>query len=320
MARLHAFLVAALLALFAGNALAQAAYVHNMNGTATATVGTAERALKIGDLLSSGSVVTTGDRSNLVIKFEDGQVMMLAERSSFRIVDYRYNKQRVADSSAVFSLLRGGLRFISGVIGSTNRNNFRLTAGSATIGIRGSGAVVTFNEVTQAVMLAVTSGALEMVTPQGNVVVGAGEFSSYLRGVAPTAPQPTTQATAAVNASLAGLLGLPAPINEPVMLQASAAAAAAVAEARLLAAQAALQPNNLVLQQTAADAAKRAEDAVFAALDAARLAYQEAMNGGAVPSSPDPTLILDNTAISGTVQQMIAPTPGGGTSCTVSCN
>ena len=44
MARLHAFLIAALLALGAGNAFAQAAYVHNMNGSVTATVGTTERA------------------------------------------------------------------------------------------------------------------------------------------------------------------------------------------------------------------------------------------------------------------------------------
>src|SRR5437899_9573951 len=160
MTRLFAVVVAALLALCAGSAFAQAAYVHAMTGTATAVTGTAQRALKTGDVLDSGTTVSTGARSSAVIKFEDGQVMVLAESSSFRIVDYSYNKQRVAQSNAVFSLLQGGLRFISGVIGSTNRNNFRMTAGTATIGIRGTDGTVTIDAVTQAVTVAVNAGAL----------------------------------------------------------------------------------------------------------------------------------------------------------------
>src|SRR5258706_4640288 len=94
MMRLFAALVAALLLLCTGNAFAQAAYVHAMTGTATATTGTAQRALKIGDTLESGSTISTGEKSSAVLKFEDGQVMALAERTSFRIVDYRYNKER----------------------------------------------------------------------------------------------------------------------------------------------------------------------------------------------------------------------------------
>ena len=133
MPRLFAVLVSALLALCAGNAFAQAAYVHDMTGSVTATTGAVQRALKVGDLVESGTTVSTGERSGAVIKFEDGQVMALTERSSFRIVEYSYNKQRVSSSSAVFSLLQGGLRFISGVIGSTNRNSFRLHVGTATI-------------------------------------------------------------------------------------------------------------------------------------------------------------------------------------------
>ena len=321
MFRLCAVPICALLTLCAGDALAQAAaYVYNLNGTATATVGTSQRALKIGDLLNSGTVVTTGAKSTAIIKFEDGQVMALAESTSLRIADYRYNKRRVADSSAVFNLLRGGLRFISGVIGSTNRNNFRLTAGTATIGIRGTGAVVTFDQLTQAVMAAVTSGALEMVTAQGNVVIGAENFSTYISGQPPSAPQPTAQASAAVAQALAGLVGLNAPINSPVLLEASAAAAAAVAEARLFAQQALLQPDNAVLQQSAQDAARRAEDAVLAALQAAQKAYQDAIDAGAIAPPTDPTQQLDETTIRGQVQPLITPTPGGGTACTISCN
>jgi hypothetical protein len=317
MARLFAVVVSALLALCAGNALAQAAYVHNLNGTVTATVGSTERVLKIGDILSSGTTVTTGDRSNAVIKFEDGQVMMLSERSSFRIVDYRYNKQRVADSSAVFSLLRGGLRFITGMIGSTNRNNFRLTAGTATIGIRGSSAIVIFDPRAQRVLLAVTHGSLEMATQNGNVVATPGTFSTFVPGTPPTVPQPTSQATDEVNEILRSLLSQILPINRPVVLADSAAAAAAVAQARVLAAQAAADPTNKTLQQAAQDAAKLAEEAVSKAIRSAQLAFEEALLGGGIEPDPD-ELAGPSGATEYQIQQLITP---GGTPCGVaSCN
>ena len=322
MIRLFAILTSALLALCAGNAFAQAAYVHDMSGTATAGTGTAQRALKIGDVVESGSVISTGEKSSAVIKFEDGQVMALAERTSFRIVDYRYNKQRVSQSSAVFSLLQGGLRFISGVIGSTNRNNFRMTAGTATIGIRGTDGTVTFDAITQAVTAAVNAGALEMATPQGTQNIGLGNFASARPGETPSLPAPTAQATAAVQQTLNTLAAMQnLPVNTPVVVAASARAAAAQAQARQLAAQAAAQPNNPVLQAAAQTAAQQAEQALVAAVQAAREAYEAALQAGAVapePAAPPKlppqgtTGTTDSTTSTGTTGTSSTPSGGAG--------
>lgn len=312
MARLLAVFVSALLALCAGNAFAQAAYVHAMTGSATATTGATQRALKIGDLIESGSTVSTGDKSTAVIKFEDGQVMALAERSSLRIVDYRYNKQRVSQSSAVFSLLQGGLRFISGVIGATNRNSFRMTAGTATIGIRGTDGAVNYDSVTQAVVAAVFAGAVEMVTPQGNQAIGVGAFSSYTVGQSPTAPQPTSQATAAVKLVLDNLLVQGVPINTPVVLQTSAQAAAALANAAVLAAQAAADPGNATLQAAAQAAAQQAQDALSTAVQAAQDALNTAIQGGATTPEPGATPPSDSTGSTGTTDSGTSSTLTGG--------
>jgi FecR-like protein len=330
MARLCAILVSALLALCAGNALAQAAYVHELTGTVTATVaaGSAPRALKAGDILASGTTVSTGDKSTAVIKFEDGQVMALAEKTSFRIVDYRYNKQNVGQSSAVFSLLQGGLRFISGVIGSTNRNNFRMTAGTATIGIRGTDGVVNFDSVAQAVFVAVLVGAINMNTPQGEQTVGVGNFSSHVAGQNPTAPQPTSQATAAVQQVFDGLAVRNVPINTPVVVQTSALAAAAVANALQLAAQAAANPGDAALQAAAQEALKLAQASVETALQAAQQAYDQAVKeGGAQPPAPPAQLLPGQPPADSTTGTSTSGTPaggsgsgGGGTSCGVSCN
>ena len=315
MARLFAVLVSALRALCAGNAFAQAAYVHDMTGSATATVGTTQRALKIGDTIDAGSVISTGDRSSAAIKFEDGQVMALTERSSFRIVEYRYNKQRVSQSSAVFAMLQGGLRFISGVIGSTNRNSFRMTAGTATIGIRGTDGTVTYDSVTQAVIAAVNAGALEMTTPQGIQTIDVGTFSSFTPGQSPTVPQPTAAATAAVQTVLDNLAATQnLPINTPVVVSASALAAAAQANARQLAAQAAAQPGNAALQTAAQDAAKQAQDSLSTAIQAAQDAYKAAIDAGAVTPAPgaSPPPGTSGTTDTTTTTTGTSSTPSGG--------
>ena len=334
MIRLITILTSALLALCAGNAFAQAAYVHDMTGTATATTGTVQRALKVGDLVDNGSTISTGDKSSAVIKFEDGQVMALSEKTSFRIVDYRYNKERVSQSSAVFNLLQGGLRFISGVIGSTNRNSFRMTAGTATIGIRGSDGVVQYDSVSQAVLVSVLAGALTMDTSQGAALIAAGNFSSFTVGQAPTTPVPTTQASAAVQTAVLSLAVRNVPINTPAVLQSSAAAAAAVANAVLLETQAKAQPNNAALQTSAAAARKVAEDSLSTAIQAGQKAYQDAIDRGAQPVAPAapaplPQGVTGTTANpSVTIQGVtVSPTPaggagsgGGGTSGTASPN
>lgn len=321
MTRLFAVLVSALLALCAGNVFAQAAYVHDMTGTATAAVGAAQRALRIGDVIESGTTISTGDKSTAVIKFEDGQVMALAERSSFRIVTYQYNKQRVRESSAIFSLLQGGLRFISGVIGATNRNSFRMNVGTATIGIRGTDGTVTFDAVTQAVTAAVNAGALEMATPQGTQNIGIGTFSSFTPGQSPSAPQPTAQATAAVQQTLATLAATQnLPINTPVVVAASAQAAAAQANATQLAAQAAAQPGNVALQTAAQDAARLAQESLSTAVQAAQQAVQAATQGGAVqPAPPAPPVVppaappaLPPQGTTGTTDTTGTPTGGAG--------
>ena len=325
MARFLAIFVSALLALCAGNAFAQAAYVHGLTGTATATTGSAQRALKIGDLIDSGSVVSTGEKSSAVIKFEDGQVMALAERTSFRIVDYRYNKQRVSQSSAVFSLLQGGLRFITGVIGSTNRNNVRMTAGTATIGIRGTDGTILYISVTQAVIAAVNAGAIAMETAQGNQTIGVGNYSSVTPGQGPTVPQPIAAAGAAVQQTLNNLRVQGLPINTPVVLRASASAAVAQANAAQLAAQAAAQPGNAALQAAAQDAAKLAQDLTAAAIQEAQQAYEQAVKeGGATPPEPGaadlPASPTGATTDPGATPAGSGGSGGGGTACGASCS
>lgn len=60
------------------SAFAASAYVHELEGTLSGQYGTAPaRALKIGDTLDPGVVLSTGEKSTAVVKFEDGQIIVL---------------------------------------------------------------------------------------------------------------------------------------------------------------------------------------------------------------------------------------------------
>ena len=165
-----------------------------------------------------------------------------------------------------------------------------MNVGTATIGIRGTDGIVTYDSVTQAIVAAVNAGAVEMSTPQGTQTIGVGNFSSVSAGQGPTVPLPTPQATAAVQQTLNNLAVRAVPINTQVVVTASALAAAAQANATQLAAQAAAQPGNADLQKAAADAAKQAQDSIATAIQAGQQAFDTAVKeGGAqVPAPPAP--------------------------------
>jgi len=107
-----------------------------------------------------GDVISTAPDSYLNIKFADRGLTFLKPNTLFEIEDFRYTppasppapapqagKPAVAPvtppatpgaSIALFRLLRGGLRTVTGLVGKDNREQYRLRTPVATIGIRGT--------------------------------------------------------------------------------------------------------------------------------------------------------------------------------------
>ena len=315
-------IVLGLLLLVPAAAFAAAGYVHDLTGNATVRDNPkgAPKPLKVGDLIDSGNTIRTAGNSSAIVKFEDGQVMVLRDNTTFAVSDYAYNKQKVGESRAVFNLLAGGLRFITGVIGSTNRNSYRMTAGVVTIGIRGTDGDVSLDPVTQAVTAAVNAGAVVLQHPNGERTIPANSFVTATRTGVPSQPLPISQAPPAVRAAVQrSLAHANVPINTPVVVQASAAAAVAQAQARqaeiradqlkaqaekasaaATAAAATQQPDAqaLAAQAAAAQAAatqaaaqataaeQRAEQTLSTAVTAAQAAFTQAVANGAAPPTP----------------------------------
>jgi len=97
------------------------------------------RVLKASSNLYEGDTLNTEKNSYAVIVFKDKSRISLQANSTFRIDKLHYNKKEPKKASAFFSLLKGGLRALSGIIGKANRDNYRMRTHVATIGIRGTG-------------------------------------------------------------------------------------------------------------------------------------------------------------------------------------
>ncbi len=269
-------------------AFAEAGYVHDLTGRAfvLATANSAPRALRVGDIIDSGNVIRTEAASSAVIKFEDGQVMVLRENTGFQVTDYAYNKQRISQSRAVFRLLAGGMRFITGVIGATEKSAFRLNVGpTVTIGIRGSDGDSAIDPVTLAVTAAVNDGALVMETRYGQRLVQANTFA-IASLTETTLVLPLSRAPPAVREAVGRSLSQSnVPINTPVVVRASAAAAVAQAQARqadIQAANAKAASDRAAAAAAAAVAAKQADaQALVAQAEAALAASQAASRAAA---------------------------------------
>lgn len=118
---------------------AKGGYIHEFAGDVKVSVaGGRAKAATNSMPLEDNTIITTGSRSRAVVKFEDGQVVVLRPDTTFKINKYEYNSAQVEKSQIFISLLKGGLRAITGLIGDRNKQAFRLSTPNATIGIRGT--------------------------------------------------------------------------------------------------------------------------------------------------------------------------------------
>jgi len=105
---------------------------------AKSTDGTT-RQLKAGSAVFEGDTLITKANAYAILVFRDKSRISLQSNTVFRVDEMKFDKDKVKQSSALFSLLRGGLRTITGLIGKINPRKYSMRTSVATIGIRGTG-------------------------------------------------------------------------------------------------------------------------------------------------------------------------------------
>jgi len=130
-------------------ALAVSGHVTNISGAVIARgpSGTS-RLLSIRSEVNEGDVVITADNSYARVKFTDGGEVVLRPGSQIKIDAYSYEDNSPDRDGFVLSLLKGGMRSVTGVLARRNPGRANYTTPTATIGIRGThfGALVCNND------------------------------------------------------------------------------------------------------------------------------------------------------------------------------
>jgi hypothetical protein len=94
--------------------------------------------LKFGSEVNAGDTLRTGPTSNAQVRLTDGGIIALRPQSEFRLDDYHFPGQDDGSEKGFFSLLKGGFRTVTGLIGKRDKSLYKVTTPVASIGIRGT--------------------------------------------------------------------------------------------------------------------------------------------------------------------------------------
>ena len=96
------------------------------------------RVLAQNSTVEQGDMLVSEKGTYAMIKFVDNGEITLRPNTQFKIENFSYEAAKPESDSAIFTLFKGGLRSITGLLGKRNKERFGLNTPTATIGIRGT--------------------------------------------------------------------------------------------------------------------------------------------------------------------------------------
>lgn len=158
-----------------------------------------QRTLAKGAEVNVGDAINTAAGARAQIRFTDGGYVSLQPNSLFRVDDYHYENKTDGKEKGFFSLLKGGLRTITGVIGHVNRDTYKVVTPLATIGIRGTGYNAVLNDH---LTVSVADGIISLTNKGGTLILSQGQ-SALVKDIN-TIPSLTFEKPATPPVSLTG--------------------------------------------------------------------------------------------------------------------
>ncbi len=94
----------------------------------------------------SGEILKTGADSRAQVKFIDNALLSLKPNSELRVDDYRFDPANKDNNASVMTLVKGGLRTITGIISKQKPDAYRINTPVASIGVRGTDLELTLDK------------------------------------------------------------------------------------------------------------------------------------------------------------------------------
>ncbi|MCG8377863.1 MAG: FecR domain-containing protein [Proteobacteria bacterium] len=122
------------------NKVAPVAKIAFLNGEVSAiSKDNQTRELALSVPVFEGDTIITGKGSYVVLAFNDKSRMSLKAETEIKIEKHTYISPDSDKNNAAYSLFKGGIRALTGLISKKKKDNYKLKTPTATIGIRGTG-------------------------------------------------------------------------------------------------------------------------------------------------------------------------------------
>ncbi|MYM67860.1 iron dicitrate transport regulator FecR [Pseudoduganella sp. FT55W] len=96
------------------------------------------KALQVKSEVESGDTLVTSAGAYAVVRFIDNSELALKPGTTVKIDQFAFDEAKPEADVAAYTLVKGGLRSITGFLGRRNKDKFSMKTPSATIGIRGT--------------------------------------------------------------------------------------------------------------------------------------------------------------------------------------
>jgi hypothetical protein len=155
-----------------------------------------------GQRLVPQTAITTGPGAQVHLRFDDGMQIVLHEQSLLRIVDFRHSASGVTDR-AVFELLRGAARVVTGKVALANPKQFffRTPQSQFTVERPADFSIALVNPA----YVTVHAGTVLSSNGWGTVALGAGTTSTVATSAAAPAAISVSSLPATASAALSNL-------------------------------------------------------------------------------------------------------------------
>lgn len=104
--------------------------------------------LSVGSKVYQNDRIFTGALSSVGVTFKDDMRISLGASSSFRITQFAYNPS-THEGSFLGTVLKGSLRFVTGLLGKMKPQSVAVYTPSTTIGVRGTDFIVTVEDIAE---------------------------------------------------------------------------------------------------------------------------------------------------------------------------
>ncbi|MDP4029118.1 MAG: FecR domain-containing protein, partial [Gallionella sp.] len=135
----------------------------------------------VGTKVGESDTMITGTNAYARLEMTDGGEIVLRPNSRLKVESYRFNADKPAEDKFSFSMLKGGLRTVTGLIGKRgDKDAYEGKTATATVGIRGTQYDMRLCQgdcgaLADGTYFAVRFGAVRTGNAQGSMDVAAGQ-------------------------------------------------------------------------------------------------------------------------------------------------